>query len=192
MERQDLDNLKAAVEALLFAASAPLSIRRICEILGLADRARVKQALSFLADDMARPSRGVELVEVAGGWRMQTRPDFAQILMKLRQGSPARRLSQAAMETLAVIAYRQPVTRAEIEQARGVDSIGTIRNLIDRKLVRIAGRKNIPGNPLLYRTTRHFLEVFQLKHIGDLPSYEELNPSGSERQAALFSIDTGK
>jgi len=187
MEEKAAGDLKAVLEALLFAAPAPLAIKRICEIVPLAEKGQVKETLSVLAREMARPGRGIELVEVAGGWRIQTRPAFRKQVLLLRQRS-AHRLSRASLETLAVIAYKQPVTRAEIEQARGDDSSGTIRYLLDRKLIRITGRKDLPGRPLIYGTTRHFLEVFQLRSLTDLPSHRELRSEGRERQIPLFDL----
>ncbi len=187
MKEKVTGDLKAALEALLYAAPAPLSIKRICEIVPEAEKGQVKEALSALAREMARPGRGIELVEVAGGWRIQTRRAFRKQVLMLRQ-RPAHRLSRAALETLAVIAYRQPVTRAEIEQTRGVDSSGTIRHLIDTKLIRITGRKDLPGRPLIYGTTRHFLEVFQLNDLSALPSHREFRPERRERQIPLFDL----
>ena len=187
MKEKVTGDLKAVLEALLFAAPAPLGIKRICEIIPEAEKKQVKEALSALGREMARPGRGIELVEVAGGWRIQTRPAFRKQVLMLRQ-RPAHRLSRAALETLAVIAYRQPVTRAEIEQARGVDSSGTIRHLLDGKLIRITGRKDLPGRPLIYGTTRHFLEVFQLSNLSALPSHREFRPEGHERQIPLFDL----
>jgi len=184
MEGKDPGELQGAVEALLFASPAPLSVRRICEIIPWADREGVKDAISLLARKMNQPGRGIELVEAAGGWRIQTRARFAEYVRMLRQ-RPAQRLSRAALETLAIIAYRQPVTRAEIEKTRGVDSSGTIRFLLEKRLIRITGRKDVPGRPLIYGTTRRFLEVFQLRDLKALPSRNELGDE-KERQRPLF------
>jgi len=185
MDDRGFHKLKALIEALLFVAPAPLSIRRICEVTDVQEKETVKIALNMLSREMARADRGLELVQVAGGWRIQTKRDFANKIRALRQGPP-QRLSRAGLETLAIIAYRQPVTRAEIEQARGVDSSGTIRHLLDKRLIRIAGRKDVPGRPLLYGTTRRFLEVFQLNDLNTLPSCSELKPAGENRQRFLF------
>ncbi len=184
MEGKDPGELQGAVEALLFASPAPLSVRRICEIIPWADREGVRDAISLLARKMNQPGRGIELVEAAGGWRIQTRAGFAEYVRMLRQ-RPAQRLSRAALETLAIIAYRQPVTRAEIEKTRGVDSSGTIRFLLEKRLIRITGRKDVPGRPLIYGTTRRFLEVFQLRDLKALPSRNELGDE-KERQRPLF------
>ncbi len=184
MNGKDPGELKGAVEALLFASPAPLTPKRICQLMPGADRDVVKEAISLLARDINQPGRGIELVETAGGWRIQTRPEFADKIRLLRR-KPAQRLSRAALETLAIIAYRQPVTRAEIEKTRGVDSSGTIRFLLEKRLIRITGRKDVPGRPLIYGTTRRFLEVFQLRDLKALPSQKELGP-GKELQRRLF------
>ena len=187
MEEKDRPDLKAVIEALLFAAPAPLSIRRIHEIVPGVERARIKEAILLLAHEMMHGERGIELVEAAGGWRIQTRPRFKRYVHMLCQRPPYR-LSRAALETLAVIAYRQPVTRAEIEQTRGVDSSGTLRYLLDKKLIRITGRKDVPGRPLIYGTTRRFLEVFQLRDLSALPSHKELKPAEGPAQIPLFEL----
>ncbi len=177
--------VQAKIEALLFVSPAPLTLKRMCEIISGVEKDEVREILDKLKKETSRPDRGVELVETAGGWRLQTKAKFRQEVQRLRQRAP-QRLSRAALETLAIIAYKQPVTRAEIEQARGVDSSGTIRYLLDKRLIRIIGRKDVPGRPLLYGTTKFFLEVFQLKDLSALPSHRELKAPGQGQQIPLF------
>ncbi len=188
MDEKVPGELKALLEALLFASPSPLSTKRICEIVSTVDSAQVRHTLSVLRREMSQSNRGIELVRAAGGWRIQTKPEFKDKVRMLVQ-KPPQRLSRAALETLAVIAYKQPVTRVEIEQARGVDSSATIRYLLDKRLIRIIGRKDVPGRPLIYGTTKRFLEVFQLNDLSALPSHRELKPAGNERQARLFDLN---
>lgn len=161
------------MEAVLFAAPRPLSTRNLCSILEEFAPARVMEAAESLKLRYAGPGHGVELREVAGGLIIRTRSEQKRHVLKANQKSPAR-LSRAAMETLALVAYKQPVTRAEVEAIRGVDSSGTLRFLMERRLIRTQGRKAVPGRPLLYGTTRFFLELFQLKDLKSLPDSNEL------------------
>ncbi len=169
----DFRHVIAAVEAVLFATGRPVPVRNLYAILDEFEPAQVREAISALKRRYAGPASGIELVEVAGGLVFRTRPEQKRYVLKARQKSPAR-LSRAAMETLALVAYKQPVTRAEIEAIRGVDSSGTLRFLMERRLIRIQGRKSVPGRPLLYGTTRYFLELFQLKDLKSLPDSSEL------------------
>jgi segregation and condensation protein B len=186
-----LDSLDvtAVVEALLFCADGPVSLKRLCELIPEAGRKEILEAIEALRFRNSGRDRGIELVEVAGGYRLQTKPEMALWIQRAGRKAPER-LSRAAMETLAAIAYHQPVTRAEVERLRGVDSSGTIRGLLDRKLIRIAGRKDVPGRPLLYATTRRFLELFHLEDLDALPTIRELkefSKASEEQQLPLFS-----
>ena len=183
----DPDEVIAAAEAVLFAAGRPVSMRNLCSALDEFDPSQVRAALQALSARYDRPGCGIELAEVAGGYVVRTKPSQKRFVIKARQKSPAR-LSRAAMETLALVAYKQPVTRAEIEAIRGVDSSGTLRFLMERRLVRIQGRKDVPGRPLLYGTTRYFLELFQLKDLKSLPDSTELKELEllSKGQLSLF------
>ncbi len=181
--------LTAIVEAVLFCSDHPVPVRRLCELIPEAERRQIIEALEALRYRYSGQDRGIELVEAAGGWRLQTKADYALWIQRAAKRSPER-LSRAAMETLAAIAYHQPVTRAEIERLRGVDSSGTIRGLLDRKLIRIAGRKDVPGRPLLYATTRRFLELFQLENLDSLPTIRELkefSKASEDQQLPLFA-----
>ena len=163
------DGLVSSLEALLFASGAPVSLRQLAEVLEV-EPAAVRGGLAALS--RACDSRGVELLEVAGGWQLRTRPEHASSILRLMGQRPAK-LSRAALEVLAVVAYRQPVTRAEIDGLRGVDSGGVVRTLLGRGMLRTAGRRDEPGRPLTYATTRAFLELFALPDLRDLPTLRE-------------------
>lgn len=168
---------KKIIEGLLFASQEPLSLARIQSILEGVEKASVRQALRELATEYIESERAFRLEEVAGGYQLRTLPELAPWLRKLRRETPPK-LSQASMETLAVIAYRQPVTRAEVEYIRGVDCGAVLRGLLEKGLLKILGRKDVPGRPLLYGTTKRFLELFGLKDLSSLPhlaEVEELN-----------------
>lgn len=180
------DNLKAIIESLLFVTDGALSIKRLKSVLGDDITVQeIKEAVRGLMVDYEADKRGFMLHEVAGGYQFRTRPEYKEWIVKLKQLSPAR-LSRAALETLAVIAYKQPVLRTDVEHLRGVDSSGIFRTLLEKDLIRVLGRKDLPGRPILYGTTRRFLEVFGLRELGCLPSLDEMEqleiswPSGSK------------
>jgi segregation and condensation protein B len=168
-----MEQKKAIIEALVFASEAPLSVERIAEILTGAEKAFISQALQELARDYDERKGGIQLQAVAGGYQFRTRPDISAWVKKLRTAKPVG-VSPAALETLAIIAYRQPVVKADIDRFRGVDTAGALRGLLEKKLVRIVGRKDVPGKPILYGTTRKFLEVFNLQDLSALPTLREL------------------
>ncbi|WP_373498228.1 SMC-Scp complex subunit ScpB [Desulfococcus sp.] len=161
------------IESLLFVSDTPLSVKRLAEVLETEDLDAVRGALRRLSDEYDRRQGGFYLSEVAGGYQLRTRPEHKEWIRRLLQSGPAR-LSKAAMETLAVIAYRQPVLRSDVEHIRGVDCGGVLRVLLERKIIKILGRKEMPGRPLLYGTTRKFLEMFNLRDLRDLPTPREL------------------
>lgn len=171
MER---DQQKRIVEALVLASPEPITASRIAEIVPDCTTSTAKELLKELDLEYERDGRAFEIWEVAGGYQIRTRPVWAAYVRQL-QTERAFRLSRAALETLAVIAYKQPVTRAEVENIRGVDVGAVIRGLMDRKLVRIAGHREVPGRPLLYATSRRFLEVFGLSRLEDLPTLREID-----------------
>lgn len=171
------DDLKNIIESLLFVSETPLTVDRIRKILAFADTREIRDALGALVDEYERRNGAFILRQVAGGYQFRTRPEYTKWIRRLVQPSPVR-LSKAALETLAIIAYKQPVIRSDIEHIRGVDSGGIIRMLLERKLIRILGRKEIPGRPLIYATTRQFLEVFDLKDLKDLPTPKEIESLG--------------
>ncbi len=157
-------DLTPILEALFVTAGRPLSFRDLETLLPEFDSGDVRLAVSALRGQYREGNRGLELAEVAGGFRLQVPETLAPWVKRLKRVTPVR-LSRAALETLAVILHKQPVTRAEIEQVRGVDTSGTLRFLMDHRLIRVCGKKEVPGRPLLYRTSRRFLEVFGLKDL---------------------------
>ncbi len=163
--------LKARLEAVLFSSDEPLRFDRLL-VLFEVEATALRQALQELMVEYAQENRGVVLQEVAGGFQIRTRAEYAPWILKLNK-TRVTRLSKAATESLAIIAYRQPVTRAEIEYLRGVDSGGVVRMLMEKQLVKIVGKKDVPGRPLLYGTSRHFLEFFGLKDLTELPNLQE-------------------
>jgi len=164
---------KALVEGLLFISDGPLSIDRLVSVLSEFERSEIVAALEELRCDCLRDSRGIVIAEVAGGYQLRTRTEHSEVIRRLNK-SRSVKFSQSAMESLAIIAYRQPVTRSEVEYLRGVDSGGVIKTLLDKKLIRILGKKDVPGRPIVYGTTREFLETFNLKNLTSLPTLREI------------------
>ncbi len=164
-------DLKAAVEAVLFSSDSALSMAKLEQIFEV-DQEELRLALQQLQHECQQEGRGVILQEVAGGFQLRTRPEYAQWIMQLKR-TRYMNLSRAATETLAIIAYRQPVTRAEIEALRSVDSAAIVRTLLEKDLVRVAGKKDAPGRPLVYATSTRFLEIFGLNSLEDLPSLRD-------------------
>lgn len=157
----------AILEAILLASPEPLTIKRIAEVVGL-DEKDARIMVDDLRREYQQPGRGLYLQEIAGGYVLTTRPEYAEYVEKLLQPR-ARGLSHAALETLAIVAYRQPMTKAEIEGVRGVSADRSIETLLERKMVRELGRKEAPGRPMLYGTTREFLQYFGLRDLSELP-----------------------
>ncbi len=168
-----MDDLKNIVESLLFVAEAPLTVDRIKNVITVAETGEIRKALSALSTEYNTRKGGFFLREVAGGYQFRTRPEYMEWIKRLLNPNPPR-ISRAALETLAIIAYKQPVLRSDVEQIRGVDCGGILRTLLERKLIRILGRKELPGRPLIYGTTKQFLEVFDLKDLKDLPTPKEI------------------
>ena len=160
------------VEALLFASDTPVEAERIAEVLDLESAAVAREIVEGLRSRLDGESRALQVMEVGGGFRLVTRPDVAPWLVKLARSRTRSRLSRPALETLAIIGYRQPVSRPEVDAVRGVNSEAVLDNLLERRMIRIAGRKESPGRPFLYETTREFLVAFGLRYLGDLPKVE--------------------
>ncbi|MBW1776037.1 MAG: SMC-Scp complex subunit ScpB [Deltaproteobacteria bacterium] len=173
--------LKYILESLLFVASDPLSVERMKKVVEITETRVVREALQDLAAEYDARGGAFFLKEVAGGFQIRTRPEYGAWIKRLIQPAPAR-LSRAAMETLAIIAYKQPVIRSDVEHIRGVDCGGILRMLMEKKLIRVLGRKAIPGRPLIYGTTRQFLEVFELKDLTELPTPEEVEALEKPRE----------
>jgi segregation and condensation protein B len=178
-------SLKAQLEAIIYAAETPITVEQITALVresvtaaGVSDeseiKSRVRSCLLELVGEYGSPEHGIEIREVAGGYRMSTKPEQHEVVRAFAKSlKPPVRLSLPALETLAVIAYKQPVTVPEINDIRGVDSGGVIGTLLDRKLITTAGRKQVIGRPILYKTTKEFLMRFGLKDVNELPSMEE-------------------
>jgi segregation and condensation protein B len=171
--RAEGSRLKSILEALIFVSEQPVSLDRMAGVLTDCSRARLKEILNELEQDYEARGCALEIVQVANGYQFRTRPEFASWIGRLRQQKFAR-LSRAALETLAIVAYRQPVTRAEAEAIRGVDSGAVLGTLLERRLLRILGRKEVAGRPILYGTTQEFLELFGLNSLKDLPTLKEI------------------
>lgn len=174
------DQLAGAIEAMLFVTDEPVGTIALADMLEV-DPADVEGALVGLRDKLEAENRGIQLREVAGGWRLYTHPAYHELIEKYVLSWDTRKLSQAAMETLAIVAYTQPTTRAQVTSVRGVNSDSPINSLVEKGLVREAGTADTPGNPTLYATTRAFLEKFGLRSTADLPDLSEFAPDDSTR-----------
>jgi segregation and condensation protein B len=180
----DAREKRQVLEALLLAAGEPVSAQKLAGVLGEETTpTEVRGLLAELEAEYAEAARGFRIEEVAGGFQLRTLPELAHWLQRLRPQPPLR-LSRAALETLAIIAYKQPITRAELENVRGVDVGAVVASLLERRLVRIAGHREVPGRPMLYATTRRFLEVFGLASLADLPTLREIEELLRDRAAA--------
>ncbi len=171
MSKISQEILEKIIEAILFAIGGVISLDQLKKAIPEATKEELKEALYTLKKRYK--DRGIVIKEVAGGFRFETDPAFAKYIHRLKH-SNFQKLSRAALETLAIIAYNQPITKAEIDSLRGVDSAGALKSLLERGLIKVAGRKEIPGRPILYVTTKRFLEVFGLKSLNELPSLKEL------------------
>lgn len=178
-----MTELRAVIEALLFVAGFPLTLDKLADLTET-DKSHIKKVVVELTEEYCRSGRGIRLLEIAGGYQFRSDPSLAPWLRRL-QKERVQRLSAAALETLAIVAYRQPVTRSEIEYLRGVDAGGVLKTLLERNLIRILGKKDVPGRPLLYGTSRYFLELFGLKDLNDLPTLKEFAALDPELAEAL-------
>lgn len=181
--------ITAILEALLFVAGEPLSIDRMKEILEGVDRGKIKSSLYKLQEEYKLRDSGLTIVEVAGGFQIVTRLEVGEYVKKLRKIKYATRLSKPSLETLAIIAYKQPIVKTEIEEIRGVDSTGVIKGLLNKRLIRIVGRKDEPGRPILYGTTKEFLHYFGLRDLSDLPTLKELEALVEEKDTEILQED---
>ena len=181
----DMRALKGILEALLFVTAEPIPVTRFMALLGAVTKQEVDRALASLREDYEQEGRGLQLAEVAGGYRIVTKAEFAPWLKRLEKVKAPSKLSRSALESLAIIAYKQPIVRGEVEQIRGVETSGVIRTLLERKLVRIVGRKEEPGRPIMYGTTKLFLEHFGLRDLSQLPPLREFKELGESEQAML-------
>lgn len=182
----ELKELESTIEGILFAAGEPVPVERICLTLAQ-NRETVETVCQRLADDYSYERRGIRLVQMEGSWQMCSAPEYAASIRKALESRKPPRLSQPALEVLAIVAYFQPVTRAYIEQVRGVDSSYTVGLLLERDLICEAGRLSVPGRPVQFRTTKTFLRSFGLRTLEDLP---ELTSSGQENGQMTIELET--
>ena len=187
----DANELKAALEAILFVSNEPVSLDDLVESLN-AEREEIVGQLQEIKRVLEENVGGFMLEQTAGGWRLATRAEHEPILKKYFARKGESRLSIAALETLAIVAYRQPITAPEVSEIRGVNSNQTIRTLLERRMIRVAGRKNVVGSPFLYRTTREFLVHFGLNDIRDMPRLEEFGDLIGEQinEELVMAIET--
>lgn len=184
-----MPELKYILESLLFVSPQPLGMDRLKKALPEEEPSAIREALDILSGEYEARGGGFLLCEVAGGWQLRTRPQYALWVKRLSQTQPVR-LSPAALETLAIVAYNQPVLKSFVEHVRGVDSGGVLKVLLEKGLIRVPGRDDKPGRPMLYATTKKFLEVFELKDLADLPSLTQIKELS--RTTAGQDAETGE
>ena len=193
LSKENIRRFKGVVEAVLFAAGDAVELRDLCQILALA-RDDVRGLMLALGEDYADKDRGLRLVQVGDSWQLSTKPEYYSFISKITNRQEPTGLSRAAMETLSIVAYRQPITRVDIDNLRGVSSSSSIQKLLDRGLIKEAGRLEAPGRPILYKTTPVFLKTVGITALEDLPSFETFasgeqqlmefqKPEGEEKQA---------
>lgn len=182
----------AIIESVLFATDTPLSLNDLVAVLDGVDAAAVKRSIAHLNEEYDAHPHSFHITQVAGGYQLCARPQYARWIKRLYRGKVSSRLSQAALECLSIVAYKQPISRTEIEAVRGVNVEGVLRTLLERSLIRIAGRGEGLGRPLLYATTNEFLRYFGLNKLSDLPKLDELQEMLRERDREMQEgMDTG-
>lgn len=181
---EQLQHIKGAIESLLFVNEKPVTMEQIKKMLETVNAPEIKKAIQVLKEDHEERKSGMMIVEIAGGYQMLSNPLYAQYLRDFYKTKHKEKLSKPALESMAIIAYKQPVTRAEIEMIRGVNSDGVVAHLLNKELIKVVGRKDVPGRPYVYGTTKQFMEYFGLKSLDDLPVLEEfpsLEPASEDR-----------
>ncbi len=181
--------VRPVIECLLFATNEPISVKRFTNILPGVPASVVRRLLLELQVEYDHQGHGMQIIEVAGGYQMATRREYAPFVLKLNRHRKRSSLSTSTLETLAIVAYKQPIIRAEIEAIRGVDSSGVIRSLVELGLVKVVGKKEVVGHPPLYGTTAEFLKVFGLKRLSDLPSIKELREQFENKEYKVLTDD---
>ena len=181
----DLEDIKATLEALLFVSHDPLTMEKLASVLGGVPKSTLKTTMQVLQDEYEQVGRGLLITEVAGGFVMVTRPEHSAAIKRLSKAKTSTKLSRSALEAMAIISYKQPITRSEIEKIRGVETSGVLRTLLDQKMIRIVGRQEIPGRPILYGTGKQFLQRFGLRDLRDLPPLKELKDLGASESLSL-------
>ncbi len=184
-----MDNyeIKPILESLLFVSESPVQLETFMEIIPELDKEAILDGIHRIKQEYEEDSKGLELVEVAGGYQFRTKTKWAEWVNRLKKTKPVK-LSHSALETLAIIAYRQPIIRPTIEEIRGVDSGWVLRTLLEKCLIRITGRKDIPGRPIIYGTTKSFLELFSLNTLSDLPALKEIQPPPTPEEKSKEEI----
>jgi len=177
----DYFEIKPILESFLFISDSPIRLETLVEILPESNKEAILEGIRQIQIEYEDRSKGIELVEVAGGYQFRTKPSWAGWVNRLKKAK-AVKLSQAALETLAIVAYRQPVIRPAIEEIRGVDSGSVLHTLLEKGLIKMMGRKDLPGRPIVYGTTKTFLELFSLNTLSDLPSLKEIQPPPSPEE----------
>jgi len=173
--RMDDFKVKPILESLFFVSDSPIRLEVLVEILPESSKEDILEGIHQIQEEYGDPSKGIELTEIAGGYQFRTKPGWAEWVTRLKK-TKAVKLSQAALETLAIVAYRQPVIRPTIEEIRGVDSGSVLHTLMERGLIKMMGRKDLPGRPIVYGTSKAFLELFGLSSLSDLPKLQEVQP----------------
>ncbi|MFB3886518.1 MAG: SMC-Scp complex subunit ScpB [Thermodesulfobacteriota bacterium] len=168
-------DIKPILESLIFVSESPVRLETLVEVLPEFDKETILEAIRQIKTEHEEGSKGIELVEISGGYQFRTKSKWAEWVQRLKK-SKAVKLSRSALETLAIVAYRQPIIRPAIEEIRGVDSGWVLRTLLEKGLIRMMGRKEMPGRPILYGTTKTFLELFSLNALSDLPTPKEVQP----------------
>jgi len=180
-------DVKPVLESLFFVSDSPIRLETLVEILPESNKEAILEGIRQIRGEYGDPSRGIELTEIAGGYQFRTKPGWAEWVNRLKRAK-AVKLSQAALETLAIVAYRQPVIRPAIEEIRGVDTGSVLHTLLEKGLIKIMGRKDLPGRPIVYGTTRAFLELFSLNSVSDLPKLQEIQPPPAPQEISSQEI----
>jgi len=170
---EQINYIKGVIEALLFVNEKPVTLEQFKDVLETVNAAEIKRIVHVLQGEYEQRQSGMKIIEIAGGYQMLSNPHYADYIRSFYKTKHKEKLSKPALETLAIVAYKQPVTRVDIELVRGVNSDGVISHLLSKELIKAVGRKDIPGRPFLYGTTKQFLEYFGLKSLDDLPKLEE-------------------
>jgi len=174
IEEEKLFNLSQKVEALLFSVGGPISLGKLKNAIEIESVKEIKEAIEFLNDFYVKTQRSFHILEIAGGYQIYTRPQYAEIIGKIFK-TKDKKLKQPSLETMAIVAYKQPVTKSEIEKIRGVSVDSPLKSLLERNLIKVAGRGEGPGKPVLYASTPEFLRYFQLKSLNELPPIEDFS-----------------
>jgi segregation and condensation protein B len=194
MDQSQIEYTKGVIEAILFVSDKPVTIEQFKQVLEEVSPSEIQRIMKLVQDDYAQRVGGMTVVEIAGGYQMLSNPSYASYIRNFYKTRTKEKLSRPSLETLAIIAYKQPVSRADIEIVRGVNSDGVMAHLLSKGLVKIVGRKEVPGRPFLYGTTKEFLEYFGLKSLEDLPKLEEfpLLAATGEGAAAASTTEAGE